>query len=272
MSLSLEPTAAELQHASRRLEAMGFQVGQRLAERYTKDRPRFVDTLEIIKFICKDFWFEIYGKQIDKLQTNNRVRRRMAEPGQLRLAKAVPGRLFTHPAAPLFRVAGRVYASGQPTSAAGALLALSRAASECQGYRGPARQIPGGAYSRRATRAGRLGGGWSRGDRLECVPVHNQDPATRRTEAGINYLGPGLGWAARGIVYGWRHRVLSARAFHCSRFLGSRFLVLVSSCRVSWHTYCLFCLLSVFCICPLSALCRRRRRVPQPSPHHRRNA
>lgn len=73
MSLSPEPTASELQLVGRKLEAMGFQVGQRLAERYTKDRPRFIDTLEIIKFICKDFWFEIYGKQIDKLQTNNRV-------------------------------------------------------------------------------------------------------------------------------------------------------------------------------------------------------
>jgi len=65
-------TTSELQHAGRKLEAIGFEVGQRLAERYTKDRARFADTLEIIKFICKDFWFEIYRKQIDKLQTNNR--------------------------------------------------------------------------------------------------------------------------------------------------------------------------------------------------------
>ena len=48
-------------------------MGVRLIERYTRERPRFADTLEIIKFICKDFWFEIYRKQIDKLQTNNRV-------------------------------------------------------------------------------------------------------------------------------------------------------------------------------------------------------
>ena len=64
----------ELQQAGRKVEAVGFQVGQRLIERYTKDRPRFSDTLEKIKFICKDFWFEIYRKQIDKLKTNNRVR------------------------------------------------------------------------------------------------------------------------------------------------------------------------------------------------------
>ena len=67
------PTTSQLQHASRKIEAIGFQVGVRLVERYTKDRPRFGDTLEIIKFICKDFWMEVYRKQIDKLQTNNRV-------------------------------------------------------------------------------------------------------------------------------------------------------------------------------------------------------
>jgi len=66
------PSTAQLQAAGRKLEHVGFQVGQRLVERYTKDRPRFSDTLEIIKFICKDFWFEVYRKQIDKLQTNNR--------------------------------------------------------------------------------------------------------------------------------------------------------------------------------------------------------
>ena len=70
---SATPTTSQLQLASRKIEAIGFQVGQRLVERYTKDRPRFTDTLEIIKFICKDFWVEVYRKQIDKLQTNNRV-------------------------------------------------------------------------------------------------------------------------------------------------------------------------------------------------------
>lgn len=69
---SSSPSNSALQLAGRKLEAAGFQVGVRLIERYTRERPRFGDTLEIIKFICKDFWFEIYRKQIDKLQTNNR--------------------------------------------------------------------------------------------------------------------------------------------------------------------------------------------------------
>lgn len=37
------------------------------------DRPRFSDHLEAIKFICKDFWSELFKKQIDNLKTNHRV-------------------------------------------------------------------------------------------------------------------------------------------------------------------------------------------------------
>lgn len=58
--------------AGRCIEAIGFQVGQQLVERYTKDRPRFGDHLEVIKFICKDFWVELFKKQIDNLKTNHR--------------------------------------------------------------------------------------------------------------------------------------------------------------------------------------------------------
>lgn len=66
----LHPTKPEL--AGRRIEAIGFQVGLQLAERYTKERPRFGDHLEAIKFICKDFWAEIFKKQVDNLKTNHR--------------------------------------------------------------------------------------------------------------------------------------------------------------------------------------------------------
>lgn len=37
------------------------------------ERPRFSDHLEAIKFICKDFWSEVFKKQIDNLKTNHRV-------------------------------------------------------------------------------------------------------------------------------------------------------------------------------------------------------
>ncbi|EYU21841.1 hypothetical protein ABFS83_09G071000 [Erythranthe nasuta] len=58
--------------AAPRIESIGFQVGHRLTERYTMDRPRFTDHLEAIKFICKDFWSELFKKQIDNLKTNHR--------------------------------------------------------------------------------------------------------------------------------------------------------------------------------------------------------
>ncbi|KAL6600566.1 hypothetical protein ACP70R_045366 [Stipagrostis hirtigluma subsp. patula] len=64
--------AAKPELAARRIEAIGFQVGHQLTERYTMERPRFSDHLEAIKFICKDFWSELFKKQIDNLKTNHR--------------------------------------------------------------------------------------------------------------------------------------------------------------------------------------------------------
>ena len=57
-----------------RLEALGYRVGQGLAERFSRDRPRFTDHLDVIKFICKDLWVVLFRKQIDNLKTNHRVR------------------------------------------------------------------------------------------------------------------------------------------------------------------------------------------------------
>ncbi|XP_050753170.1 trafficking protein particle complex subunit 6B isoform X3 [Gymnogyps californianus] len=53
------------------LESMGFRVGQGLIERFTKDTARFKDELDIMKFICKDFWTTVFKKQIDNLRTNH---------------------------------------------------------------------------------------------------------------------------------------------------------------------------------------------------------
>lgn len=54
-----------------KLENMGFRVGQGLIERFTKDTPRFKDELDVMKFICKDFWTSVFKKQIDNLRTNH---------------------------------------------------------------------------------------------------------------------------------------------------------------------------------------------------------
>lgn len=78
-----------------RLEKLGYRVGQGLVERYvalfpsswdalpvltgprgcsfSRDRPRFNDTLDVIKFLCKDLWSLVFRKQVDNLKTNHRV-------------------------------------------------------------------------------------------------------------------------------------------------------------------------------------------------------
>ncbi|MED6266593.1 Trafficking protein particle complex subunit 6B [Characodon lateralis] len=53
------------------LEAMGFRVGQGLIERLTRDTPSFKDELDIMKFICKDFWTKVFRRQVDNLRTNH---------------------------------------------------------------------------------------------------------------------------------------------------------------------------------------------------------
>ncbi|KAI9189887.1 hypothetical protein H9P43_001320 [Blastocladiella emersonii ATCC 22665] len=55
-----------------KLEMLGYNVGQRLVERMAKDHARFKDTLDVVKFICKDFWTALFRKQVDNLKTNHR--------------------------------------------------------------------------------------------------------------------------------------------------------------------------------------------------------
>lgn len=56
----------------RRFEALGQDVGGRLVERYALDRDRLDHDLDMVKFICKDFWEHAFRKQIDVLRTNHR--------------------------------------------------------------------------------------------------------------------------------------------------------------------------------------------------------
>ena len=39
-----------------------------------RDKPRFGEPLEAIKFLCKDFWTEAFKKHVDNLKTNYRAR------------------------------------------------------------------------------------------------------------------------------------------------------------------------------------------------------
>ena len=58
---------------TQRIEMMGYEIGYRFMERMSMDQKFLGFTeLDLIKFICKDFWDEIFKKKIDKLQTNHK--------------------------------------------------------------------------------------------------------------------------------------------------------------------------------------------------------
>ncbi|XP_051515065.1 trafficking protein particle complex subunit 6b-like [Myxocyprinus asiaticus] len=50
---------------------LGVFRGKGLIDRSTKDIPRFKNELDVMKFICKDFWTSVFKKQIDNLRTNH---------------------------------------------------------------------------------------------------------------------------------------------------------------------------------------------------------
>eukprot|EP00560_Eucampia_antarctica_P001909 CAMPEP_0197833484 /NCGR_PEP_ID=MMETSP1437-20131217/19199_1 /TAXON_ID=49252 ORGANISM="Eucampia antarctica, Strain CCMP1452" /NCGR_SAMPLE_ID=MMETSP1437 /ASSEMBLY_ACC=CAM_ASM_001096 /LENGTH=227 /DNA_ID=CAMNT_0043437569 /DNA_START=25 /DNA_END=704 /DNA_ORIENTATION=- len=82
------------ERAAAKIERLGFDVGYRLCERLAQSKalapssaasqsappPKVtpevhalsVMQLEAVKFLCKEFWTEVFRKQIDKLQTNHR--------------------------------------------------------------------------------------------------------------------------------------------------------------------------------------------------------
>lgn len=71
-----------------RLEAIGLHVGANFTERCAtfcavlfrnltvirlcRDKPLFSETLDAIKFICKEIWVACWDKQVDNLRTNHR--------------------------------------------------------------------------------------------------------------------------------------------------------------------------------------------------------
>lgn len=71
------------ERAAAKIERLGFGVGYRLCERLAQGKPLAIGGstggegmsgghLEAVKFLCKEFWTEVFRKQIDKLQTNHR--------------------------------------------------------------------------------------------------------------------------------------------------------------------------------------------------------
>lgn len=55
-----------------KIEDIGHGVGYRFVERVAQGKMLSPEFLDVIKFLCKDLWGEVFGKQIDKLQTNHR--------------------------------------------------------------------------------------------------------------------------------------------------------------------------------------------------------
>jgi len=53
------------------LELLGYNAGYRLIEKLTREYPKFKDELDLMKFVCKDFWTSVFRKQIDNLRTNH---------------------------------------------------------------------------------------------------------------------------------------------------------------------------------------------------------
>lgn len=87
-STSQDQHIIRLEQNSAKMERMGYDVGYRFTERLASTKAPFFpipggDTtasvtniyqiqLEVVKFICKDFWITIFHKQMDRLQTNHR--------------------------------------------------------------------------------------------------------------------------------------------------------------------------------------------------------
>ncbi|CUM64146.1 uncharacterized protein PRCAT00001738001 [Priceomyces carsonii] len=61
-----------------RVEGYGYSLGQRISEllmyrsSLVSPNTKFVDILDIMKFVCRDVWKCLYGKQMDNLRTNHR--------------------------------------------------------------------------------------------------------------------------------------------------------------------------------------------------------
>ena len=55
------------------LHASGYRVGRQLIEKYMFNRPQLKDSLDIIRFICKEFWGDLFKKQVPSLQHRSLV-------------------------------------------------------------------------------------------------------------------------------------------------------------------------------------------------------
>ena len=52
------------------------------------------DALEVIKFMCKEFWIAAFKKQVDNLRTNHRVRGKWGHGALICTAIQIIGRCY----------------------------------------------------------------------------------------------------------------------------------------------------------------------------------
>ncbi|ODQ82431.1 hypothetical protein BABINDRAFT_43188 [Babjeviella inositovora NRRL Y-12698] len=59
-----------------RIESYGFSLGLRISELLLSQEQqtahKLVELLDVMKFVCRDVWKNLYGKQMDNLRTNHR--------------------------------------------------------------------------------------------------------------------------------------------------------------------------------------------------------
>lgn len=66
----LQPTFSYLLATTLPLLAVDAKANSH--DSFSRDKPRFSETLDVIKFLCKDLWTLVFRKQIDNLKTNHR--------------------------------------------------------------------------------------------------------------------------------------------------------------------------------------------------------
>ncbi len=57
------------------LDSLGYRTGYGLIEKMLPDTFRLTDDISVMKYICKEFWTNMFSKQIDNLRTNNSVKK-----------------------------------------------------------------------------------------------------------------------------------------------------------------------------------------------------
>lgn len=80
----------ELNIKQEELKSVARLLARNIMERISEDQlGRLKDKVEVIKFLCKDFWTYLFGKIVDKLQTDSKGTYRIIE-NEFKFLKRLP--------------------------------------------------------------------------------------------------------------------------------------------------------------------------------------